>query len=63
MRKAKPKNVPPPGKYQVPPTDTFKIKAPNVGFGKAIRSTIFPAEKVTKPEVAPSDAGGSFVIA
>jgi hypothetical protein len=47
----------------VPPVDTFKSKAPNANIGKAVRSTIFPAEKVTKPEVAPSDAGGSFVIA
>jgi hypothetical protein len=31
--------------------EVVKRKAPGVGFGKAMRETVFPSEKVNKPNL------------
>ncbi len=54
--------MPPPGKYDTIPVDAIKAKAPGVGFGKAIRATQFPKEKVAKPEIVPNDSSTYNII-
>ena len=42
---------PSPTDYKLTMVEIIKRKAPGVGFGKAMRQTIFPSEKVNKPNL------------
>ncbi len=45
------KKSPSPTDYRVTMVEIVKRRAPGVGFGKAMRQTVFPSEKVNKPNL------------